>query len=57
MGFADVFLALDKDMNGSLNKEELKEYADGTLTDIFIERGMFCIRRPSLLYLYEVLST
>ncbi|XP_078440529.1 tonneau 2 (TON2) isoform X2 [Wolffia australiana] len=34
----DMFLALDKDMNGTLSKPELKEYADGTLTDIFIER-------------------
>ncbi|KAL2464129.1 putative serine/threonine-protein phosphatase 2A regulatory subunit B'' subunit TON2 [Forsythia ovata] len=33
-----MFLALDKDMNGSLSKQELREYADGTLTDIFIER-------------------
>lgn len=36
----DMFLALDKDMNGTLSKQELREYADGTLTDIFIERGM-----------------
>jgi len=36
---ADMFLALDKDMNGTLSKQELKEYADGTLTEIFIERG------------------
>ncbi|KAL6513356.1 putative serine/threonine-protein phosphatase 2A regulatory subunit B'' subunit ton2 [Orobanche gracilis] len=35
----DMFLALDKDMNGTLRKEELRDYADGTLTDIFIERG------------------
>ena len=35
-----MFLALDKDMNGTLSKQELREYADGTLTDIFIERGM-----------------
>ncbi|CAA3003972.1 probable serine threonine- phosphatase 2A regulatory subunit B subunit TON2, partial [Olea europaea subsp. europaea] len=34
----DMFLALDKDMNGTLSKQELQEYADGTLTDIFIER-------------------
>ncbi|GAA0146628.1 protein phosphatase [Lithospermum erythrorhizon] len=34
----DMFLALDKDMNGTLSKQELREYADGTLTDIFIER-------------------
>lgn len=34
-----MFLALDKDMSGSLSKQELKEYADGTLTEIFIERG------------------
>ncbi|CAH2041975.1 unnamed protein product [Thlaspi arvense] len=38
-GSADMFLALDKDMNGSLSKQELREYADGTLTDIFIERA------------------
>ena len=36
---ADMFLALDKDQNGTLGKQELKEYADGTLTEIFIERG------------------
>ncbi|GJY20279.1 probable serine/threonine-protein phosphatase 2A regulatory subunit B'' subunit TON2 [Tanacetum coccineum] len=35
----DVFLALDKDMNGTLSKHELQEYADGTLTYIFIERA------------------
>ncbi|WZZ38590.1 hypothetical protein YC2023_034849 [Brassica napus] len=34
----DMFLALDKDCGGSLSKQELKEYADGTLTEIFIER-------------------
>ncbi|KAK4491079.1 hypothetical protein RD792_001801 [Penstemon davidsonii] len=34
----DMFLALDKDMNGTLSKQELRDYADGTLTDIFIER-------------------
>ncbi|THG11447.1 hypothetical protein TEA_002440 [Camellia sinensis var. sinensis] len=40
---ADMFLALDKDMNGTLSKQELREYVDGTLTDIFIERGRsFC---------------
>lgn len=37
---SDTFLGLDKDMNGTLSKEELQAYADGTLTDIFIERGM-----------------
>lgn len=37
--FLDMFLALDKDMNGTLSKQELKEYADGSLTEIFIERG------------------
>ncbi|GKA97716.1 probable serine/threonine-protein phosphatase 2A regulatory subunit B'' subunit TON2 [Tanacetum coccineum] len=26
-------------MNGTLSKQELREYADGTLTDIFIERA------------------
>ena len=36
---ADVFLSLDKDMNGTLSKQELQEYAEGTLTEIFIERG------------------
>ncbi|KAL1832545.1 hypothetical protein ACET3Z_002196 [Daucus carota] len=35
----DMFMALDKDMNGTLSKQELREYADGTLTDIFIERA------------------
>ena len=34
-----MFLALDKDANGTLSKQELQEYADGTLTEIFIERG------------------
>jgi len=34
-----MFLALDKDTNGTLSKQELRDYADGTLTDIFIERG------------------
>lgn len=38
-----MFLALDKDMNGTLSKQELREYADGTLTEIFIERGNFKI--------------
>ena len=37
---SDMFLALDKDTNGTLSKQELKEYADGTLTEIFIERGL-----------------
>jgi len=37
--YADLFLALDKDMNGTLSKQELREYADGTLTEIFVERG------------------
>ena len=36
---ADMFIALDKDANGTLSKQELREYADGTLTEIFIERG------------------
>jgi serine/threonine-protein phosphatase 2A regulatory subunit B'' len=39
--YVDTFLGLDKDMNGTLSKEELQAYADGTLTEIFIERGMF----------------
>lgn len=34
-----MFLALDKDKNGTLSKQELKEYCEGTLTEIFIERG------------------
>ncbi|KAJ0092264.1 hypothetical protein Patl1_25116 [Pistacia atlantica] len=34
----DMYLALDKDMNGTLTKQDLREYADGTLTEIFIER-------------------
>ncbi|OAE31055.1 hypothetical protein AXG93_4031s1050 [Marchantia polymorpha subsp. ruderalis] len=34
----DMFLALDKDLNGTLNKQELQAYSDGTLTEIFIER-------------------
>jgi hypothetical protein len=42
-----MFLALDKDTNGTLSKQELKEYADGTLTEIFVERGLhllsFCM--------------
>lgn len=54
MGFVDVFFVFDKDMNGSFNKEELKEYVDGILIDIFIEWGMFCICWFLLLYLYEV---
>ncbi|XP_020517973.1 probable serine/threonine-protein phosphatase 2A regulatory subunit B'' subunit TON2 [Amborella trichopoda] len=43
----EMFLALDKDINGTLSKQELREYADGTLTEIFIERGetiKFCSR-------------
>ncbi|CAL5415695.1 unnamed protein product [Camellia sinensis] len=36
---ADMFLALNKDMNGTLSKQELREYVDGTQTDIFIERA------------------
>ncbi|KAL7608036.1 hypothetical protein Lser_V15G10524 [Lactuca serriola] len=35
----DAFLDLDKDGNSTLSKEELQGYADGTLTDIFIERA------------------
>eukprot|EP00252_Welwitschia_mirabilis_P017164 TRINITY_DN38080_c0_g1_i1.p1 TRINITY_DN38080_c0_g1~~TRINITY_DN38080_c0_g1_i1.p1 ORF type:complete len:482 (+),score=110.92 TRINITY_DN38080_c0_g1_i1:173-1618(+) len=34
----DMFVALDKDSNETLSKQELREYADGNLTDIFIER-------------------
>lgn len=44
--FADMFLALDKDMNGTLSKQELQDYADGTLTDIFIERGRSQLEFP-----------
>lgn len=40
-GYVDTFLGLDKDMNGTLSKQELQGYADGTLTDIFIERGTY----------------
>ncbi|GJV29186.1 probable serine/threonine-protein phosphatase 2A regulatory subunit B'' subunit TON2 [Tanacetum coccineum] len=40
----DVFLALDKDMNGTLSKQELREYADGTLTYVFIDRVMLSSR-------------
>lgn len=46
-----MFLALDKDMNGTLSKQELKEYAEGTLTEIFIERGK-AVRE--VLYLLEM---
>lgn len=35
----DMFLDLDKDANGTLSKEELQGYGDGTLTNIFIERA------------------
>nr|DAD25193.1 TPA_asm: hypothetical protein HUJ06_026657 [Nelumbo nucifera] len=35
----DMFLALDKVLNGTLSKQELREYADGTLTEIFMERA------------------
>ncbi|KAH9328738.1 hypothetical protein KI387_000846 [Taxus chinensis] len=31
-------MELHQDMNGTLSKQELRDYADGTLTDIFIER-------------------
>ncbi|XP_068332886.1 probable serine/threonine-protein phosphatase 2A regulatory subunit B'' subunit TON2 [Pyrus communis] len=34
----DMFIALDKDSSQSLSKQELREYADGTLTEIIIER-------------------
>lgn len=37
---ADMFIALDKDSSQTLSKQELREYADATLTEIFIERGM-----------------
>ncbi|XP_024995484.1 probable serine/threonine-protein phosphatase 2A regulatory subunit B'' subunit TON2 [Cynara cardunculus var. scolymus] len=35
----DTFLDLDKDTNGTLGKDELRAYAEGSLTDIFIERA------------------
>lgn len=50
MNYADMFLALDKDMNGTLSKQELREYADGTLTDIFVERG-----KPVSLLMYHLM--
>ncbi|PQQ06341.1 putative serine/threonine-protein phosphatase 2A regulatory subunit B subunit TON2 [Prunus yedoensis var. nudiflora] len=34
----DIFILLDKDNNGTLSKQELREYADGALTEIIIER-------------------
>ncbi|KAJ7536115.1 hypothetical protein O6H91_12G056800 [Diphasiastrum complanatum] len=43
----DLFLSLDKDMNGTLSKQELQDYADGTFTEIFIERVFDeHVRRP-----------
>jgi hypothetical protein len=36
---ADLLIALDKDNSHTLSKQELREYGDGTLTEIFIERG------------------
>ena len=54
VNYADMFLALDKDMNGTLSKQELREYADGTLTDIFIERGKTeCLLMYHSMYLFE----
>jgi len=54
---ADMFLALDKDMNGTLSKQELREYADGTLTEIFIERGrkqhQFLHLKKNISYLFK----
>jgi serine/threonine-protein phosphatase 2A regulatory subunit B'' len=47
----DMFLALDKDMNGTLSKQELREYADGTLTEIFIERGR---KQHQFLHIYII---
>ncbi|XP_010248220.1 PREDICTED: probable serine/threonine-protein phosphatase 2A regulatory subunit B'' subunit TON2 [Nelumbo nucifera] len=35
----DMFLALDKVLNGTSSKQELREYADGTLTEIFMEQA------------------
>ncbi|KAJ0727030.1 putative serine/threonine-protein phosphatase 2A regulatory subunit B'' subunit gamma [Helianthus annuus] len=35
----DMFIDLDKDANGTISDEELQGYADGTLTEIFIQRG------------------
>lgn len=55
-----MFLALDKDMNGTLSKQELREYADGTLTEIFIERGKHFIKMSrfcfNLLYIYRTVN-
>ncbi|KAL0315080.1 UNVERIFIED_CONTAM: putative serine/threonine-protein phosphatase 2A regulatory subunit B'' subunit TON2 [Sesamum calycinum] len=53
----DMFLALDKDMNGTLSKPELRDYADGTLTDIFIERALENKDTPEgLTYLFRCLD-
>ena len=51
-----MFLALDKDMNGTLSKQELKEYADGTLTEIFIERGEGLPIEPSANHLFVIID-
>lgn len=60
MHSVDMFLALDKDMNGTLSKQELREYADGTLTEIFIERGKHSIKMRrfsfNLLYIYRMVN-
>lgn len=60
MHSVDMFLALDKDMNGTLSKQELREYADGTLTEIFIERGKHFIKMSrfcfNLLNIYRTVN-
>lgn len=48
----DIFILLDKDNNGTLSKQELREYADGALTEIIIERGMH--KNLNIHYLYNV---
>lgn len=48
----DIFILLDKDNNGTLSKQELREYADGALTEIIIERGMH--KNLNIHYLYKV---
>jgi hypothetical protein len=37
----DLLIALDKDNSHTLSKQELREYGDGTLTEIFIERDEY----------------
>ncbi|KAH9683305.1 putative serine/threonine-protein phosphatase 2A regulatory subunit B'' subunit TON2 [Citrus sinensis] len=49
----DMFIALDKDANGTLSKQELREYADGTLTEIFIEREFSNLSLYLLLIVFD----